>query len=97
MIFDDSAYADIPVEMIQKAILAEGFQLFRAEGPIYRFMLFNVDPSDYRIDQPCVVTEHACARVLWLPHPHLGLESRDVERIAEGIEKVMSHIDKLRQ
>lgn len=96
MRFDDAAYADIPIDLIHQALQAEGLPTFRAEGPIYRFVLFNVKPEDYRIDQPCTVTERVCARSLWLLHPYLGLEKSQVEHIADAIEKVTSHADDLR-
>ena len=89
-------YADIPVDVIQKALAAEGVPFFRAEGPIYGFILFNVSPDDYRIDQNCSVTEHACSRILWLLHPYLGLGEDQIERIAVAIEKVMGNADELR-
>lgn len=95
-IFDDPLYADIPIEIIKKALEAEGLQLFRAEGPIYRFVLFNVDPEHYRIDQPCTVTERICSRGLWLLHAYLGLETSVIEQMADAIEKVMQNLDDLR-
>jgi L-glutamine:2-deoxy-scyllo-inosose/3-amino-2,3-dideoxy-scyllo-inosose aminotransferase len=97
MMFDDPAYADIPVTVLQNAFTAEGVPAFRAEGPIYRFILFNLPPEAYRIDQPCSVTEHACNRILWLLHAYLGLEQRQVEKIADVIEKVMNNVDDLRK
>lgn len=96
MLFDDPAYADLPIEIIQQAFAAEGLPFFRAEGPIYRFVLFNMPPEAYRLDQPCTVTEQACARLLWLMHPYLGLDDSLVERMAAVIEKVMTHVDELR-
>jgi dTDP-4-amino-4,6-dideoxygalactose transaminase len=97
MIFDDPAYADIPTEAIQAAFGAEGLPVLRAEGPIYRFILFNVEPEAYRIDQPCVITEHTCARVVWVIHPFLGLEQHQIERIADIVEKVAQNADALRE
>jgi hypothetical protein len=97
MLCDDPAYADIPIEVIQQALHAEGLPLARAEGPIYNFILFNLKPDEYRIDQPCTVTEHSCARVLRLFHPILGLERPVVEKLAETLEKVMGHADDMRR
>ncbi len=97
MIFDDERYRDIPIEMIQKAIAAEGLPLFRAEGPIYRFVLFNLTPEEYRIDQPCTVTESTCARTLWLLHAYLGLEHHQLEKMADAIDKVLANVDLLRK
>jgi dTDP-4-amino-4,6-dideoxygalactose transaminase len=96
MIFDDPAYSDIPVSVIQKAIEAEGLSLLAAEGPIYRHILFNVENEGYRIDQPCSVTEHACLRMLWLLHAYLGLTEDQIEKIADAIEKVMTNANELR-
>lgn len=96
MIFDDPAYAGIPIELIQKAIYAEGLPLITAEGPIYRHALFNLDSDEYRIDQPCTVTELACSRILWLFHAYLGLGMQAVERIAAAIEKVVNNMDELK-
>jgi len=95
--FDDPQYADISVDAIWKALHAEGLPFFKAEGPIYRFILFNVDPKDYRIAQPCSVTERACTRILWLLHAYLGLEERQVEKIADAVEKVMGNLGELRK
>jgi dTDP-4-amino-4,6-dideoxygalactose transaminase len=97
MLFDDPKYANVSVDTIQKALAAEGLPVLRAEGPIYEFILFNVNPEAYRIDQPCVVTENACARMLWLLHAYLGLDRAQVERIGDAIEKVMSNVDALKE
>ena len=96
MVFDDPEYADIPVDLIYKAFHAEGVPFSRAEGPIYSFILFNLAPHEYRIDQPCVVTEQMVARMLWLLHPYLGLAKDQIERIADTIEKIMGNLDALR-
>jgi dTDP-4-amino-4,6-dideoxygalactose transaminase len=98
MIFDDPAYADIPIDVIHKALQAERApSFFRAEGPIYRFILFNLQPHEYRIHNACTVTEQACSRILWLLHAHLGLDGNDLEKIAGAIEKVMHNTDELRK
>jgi dTDP-4-amino-4,6-dideoxygalactose transaminase len=96
-ILDDPAYTDLPIEILHKAIEAEGLPMFRAEGPIYRYILFNLPQDHYRIDKPCSVTENTCARSLWLLHPYLALESSEVERIADAIEKVTVNVDDLRR
>lgn len=96
MIFDDREYADIPIDVVHKAIQAEGLLLARAEGPIYRYVLFNLEPEAYRIDQPCSVTEQTCSRMLWLFHAYLGLDMSVVEKAADAIEKVVRGADELR-
>lgn len=97
MLFDDPLYADIPIEVIEKAFQAEGIEIIRAEGPIYKFILFNADPEAYRIDQPCLVTEQACSRMLWMLHVYLGLGDVQVQRIGDAIEKVMSNVAELKR
>jgi L-glutamine:2-deoxy-scyllo-inosose/3-amino-2,3-dideoxy-scyllo-inosose aminotransferase len=95
--FDAPEYADVPIELIHKALVAEGVSFFRAEGPIYRFILFNLKEHEYRIDGSCDVTEGICARSLWLLHAFLGLEDDQIARVADAIEKVVSNIDHLRR
>jgi len=96
MVFDDPAYADIPIATIQKALTAEGVPTGRAEGPMYDFMLFNLKPQEYRIDRPCSQTRHVCERTLWMLHPYLGMDRSDLEKIAVAIEKVLDNADELR-
>lgn len=96
MIFDDAEYADIPIDTIQKAMQAEGLSVLRAEGPIYRFILFNLESDAYRIDHDCTVTERACSRILWVLHPYLGLDEHYIVKMADAIEKVVSNMDELR-
>jgi hypothetical protein len=96
LLFDDPAYADIPIEVLHRAFESEGLPFFRAEGPIYDFILFNVDREAYRIDKPCTVTEQACSRILWLLHAYLGLEHAQLEKIGDAIERVMCNTDQLR-
>lgn len=91
MMFDHPAYADIPLELIQDALVAEGLQVEKTWGPVYDFILFNLSPDDYRVDQPCVVTEQISARMLWILHTNLGLDVREVDKIADAIEKVMTN------
>lgn len=96
MIFDDPQYRHIPIETLRQAILAEGLTLLRVEGPIYGFILFNLSQDSYRIDRPCAVTEMTCDRALWLFHGFLGLGMEQVQRIAEAIEKVVTHLSDVR-
>jgi hypothetical protein len=72
--------------------------MISAEGPIYRFKLFNLPPDEYRIAaEGCPVTEHVCARSAWLLHPYLGLGRTEVDLIAETLEKVTGNIELLRR
>jgi L-glutamine:2-deoxy-scyllo-inosose/3-amino-2,3-dideoxy-scyllo-inosose aminotransferase len=98
MLFDDAHYSDVPIEIIQKAIEAEGVPLIPTwgMGPVYRFILFNLKPEAYRVAGDCPVTELMTKRLLWLHHPFLGFEQDRLECIADAIEKVLNNIDELR-
>jgi len=96
MIFDDPLYNEVPIKSIQDAMIAEGLPVFWSEGPIYKSKFWNVEPENYRIPQECTATEHACSKMVWLLHPYLGLDSFQLEKIADVIEKVTSGIDALR-
>jgi len=97
MIFDDPEYADIPVEILQKALNAEGLPLERTWGPLYEHQLFNLETKDYRIDGlACEVMEQTHARALWLFHALLGWDDSCIDSIAEIIEKVLANGDALR-
>lgn len=96
MLFDDPSYAGISVEVIRAALEAEGVRVLHPEGPMYRHVLFNLECPAYRIDQPCLVTEHTRQCALLLMHPYLGLDQVQIEKIADSIEKVMSNAEALR-
>jgi dTDP-4-amino-4,6-dideoxygalactose transaminase len=95
MLFDAPEYVDVPIDLLQRAMTAEGLPVLRGEGPIYNMVLFNVSQTDFRIHSPCEVTEHVCKHMLWLLHPYLGLDEDNVNRIAEVIEKVTANIGAL--
>lgn len=96
MLFDDPSYADIPLSVISKALTAEGLPVLTTWGPVYQFVLFNLERDAYRIDQPCTVTEHVSQRMLWILHALLGLEPSAIERMADAIEKVIQNVNELR-
>jgi dTDP-4-amino-4,6-dideoxygalactose transaminase len=96
MIFDHPDYRDTPREMIFKALSAEGLQLHYTWGPVWKFRLFNLDPSCYRVHGACPVTEHTTDRMLWINHSYLGLDPLMINRIGDAIEKVVTNIEELR-
>jgi len=78
--------------------------------PVYKSALFPVDPSEFpalswgraeplnpRIKYHCPVSERAAyEESVWLPH-HLFLGSRkDIDDIADAVEKVCEYIEELR-
>lgn len=95
MLFDDAAYTDVNIGKLQAALEAEGLPISRPEGPSYNDLLFNLPTGEYRIDQPCTVTEHVCERGLWLLHPYLIMDHRVLEKIADAIEKVLNETGEL--
>ena len=95
MIFDDPIYRDIPLSVIQRALTAEGLPVMMTWDPVYRFILFNLHPSAYRIHRLCTVTEGIGTRVLWLLHAYLGLPRNQLESIATAIEKVLCNLPEL--
>ena len=96
MMFDAPEYADVPIDVIHRAIEAEGAFLIRAEGPIYKFILFNLRSDEYDVPEPCVVTEATCDRALWLLHVFLDLSHDELGKMADAIEKVLGNLDALR-
>lgn len=54
-------------------------------------------PEEYLIDHACAVTQRICERSLWMLHPYLGLDHAVLEKIADTVEKVLSHTDELRE
>ena len=98
MIFDDPSYADIPLDVIQKAIYAEGLSTSKTWGPVYDFILFNLPNEAYRIDKEgCPVTQNISASMLYLTHAYLALDRQHIEIIADILEKVMDNSDQLRE
>lgn len=96
MLFDDPGYADIPLDLIQKALEAEGLPSMRIWDPVYRFILFNLSPGEYRVDQECTVAERLVPRSLWLMHAYLGLEMRVLEKVGDALEKVLVNVHELK-
>jgi len=96
MLFDDPEYADIPLPIIRDALVAEGVDVIKTWGAVFRFVLWNLSPDEYRIHEDCRVTDAVGGRLLWMLHAYLMLEMRDIERIAEAIEKVMGNVGDLR-
>jgi hypothetical protein len=88
----------VPRTTIIKALAAEGVSLGGTYGPVYKHMLFNLEPAQYRMAEGgCPVadtigTEYA----LVLMHYWLGAEPSTIEAIAAGIHKVACNADALR-
>ena len=69
---------------------------FSNEGPMYRSILFNLEPKAYLIDQRCSVREQTRPNALWLMHAYLGLGHGATRKLAEAIETFRVNADSLR-
>jgi dTDP-4-amino-4,6-dideoxygalactose transaminase len=49
VVFDGKEWEGITSEKLVQALSAEGFPASMTYGPVYRHLLFNLDPADYRI------------------------------------------------
>lgn len=96
MLFDDARYNDTPIDLLQKAIEAEGVPLIPTWGPVHRYILFNLKPEAFRVEGECAVTERTSQRLLWLHFSFLGSDPEKLDGIASAIEKVVENIDELR-
>jgi dTDP-4-amino-4,6-dideoxygalactose transaminase len=96
LLFDDPMFDGVTVAALRAALAAEGLPLSPTWGPVWRFNLFNLPAGAYRVEEPCTVTEQLSPRVLWLLHAYLGLEQKELDTIADVIEKVCDNLDELR-
>jgi L-glutamine:2-deoxy-scyllo-inosose/3-amino-2,3-dideoxy-scyllo-inosose aminotransferase len=98
LMFDHGPLRHVPRATIIKALAAEGVTLMGTYGPVYKHMLFNLEPAQYRMAEGgCPVadtigTEYA----LVLMHYWLGADAGTIEAIAAGIHKVACNAEALR-
>ncbi|HEV8486259.1 MAG TPA: DegT/DnrJ/EryC1/StrS family aminotransferase [Blastocatellia bacterium] len=107
--YDPEGFGGASRDRFVAALEAEGIP---ADGlfyePIYRSVLFNVDPRDFPAlrsrgteDLPwakthCLVAERAAyLESVWLPHQLLLGSPEDVDQIVEAVEKIQSNVDEL--
>lgn len=96
-IFDAPEFSDIPLSVVRDAIAAEGLNLWPMDGPMYQFVQFNIAKDDYRMPEPCTVTEAISETALSMHHALLGQPDEEIQMIAEAIEKVATNLDELRK
>lgn len=98
VIFDQEPLNKIPLDVLLKAINAEGVPMSRGYPPVYRHTLFNLPPSDYVIpDEGCKVAEDiAGARAAGLFHQWLGAGDDVLEAIGDVLTKIASNSASLR-
>jgi dTDP-4-amino-4,6-dideoxygalactose transaminase len=100
LVFDGGPAAEVPAWRLQKAMDAEGLPCHGSYGPVYRHMLYNMRPSQYRIHsgETCPVAETAGTRhAVCLPHHWLGADATVIEAMGEIVAKVAKHAAALRE
>jgi dTDP-4-amino-4,6-dideoxygalactose transaminase len=94
--YDSRAFGGAPRDRFVAALEAEGIP---SDGlfyePIYRSMLFPVDPRRW-VGTRCPVSERAAySESVWLPHQLLLGGPEDVDQIVEAVEKIHRNVDEL--
>ncbi len=97
VIFDGNGIKDVPLERIIEACAAEGLQMGKTYGPVYKHLLFNMADNEYRIDGgSCPVAEIiGWARTAMLGHPYLGCNDETAARMGDIIAKVIKNYKEL--
>ena len=96
MIFDDPAYADIPVESSKRRCKRKVCRSFapkaRSTGSFFSTLTRGVSHRS-------ALHGHRARLLarLWLLHAYLGLDESQIEKIADAIEKVMSTVKLLKR
>ena len=94
IVFETERWMKYPLEVISRALGAEGFVCANDNyGPVYRHLLFNLPPEDYTLP-PCPNTEHISARALVVGHEYMGIPE-NVDIIAAAVKKVSENLDEL--
>jgi len=96
--FDKLAASGIPRNSISEALKAEGVWIGGTYGPVYKHMLYNADPKEFRISGgSCPVAETAgTANAFSLAHQFLGCSESDICKIGEIIKKVAINMNELK-
>lgn len=97
VIADSDTIGQVPKETIAKALVAEGLNQGGSYGVVYKHMLYNMNPSKYRIaNGRCPVAETiGTDRCFVLAHQWLGAPQETIHAIAGIFGKVAANADKL--
>jgi dTDP-4-amino-4,6-dideoxygalactose transaminase len=97
-LFDGPQTADLPLELLIKAALAEGLPTRPTYGPVYRHMLYNMPRDSYKIAEGgCPVAETTGTdRALILSHQWLGSDEATLRAIGEILFKLARSAHNLR-
>jgi L-glutamine:2-deoxy-scyllo-inosose/3-amino-2,3-dideoxy-scyllo-inosose aminotransferase len=93
LIFDGEEIKDVPLERIIDACNAEGLELSKTYGPVYKHLLFNLTEDEYRIDGgSCPIAEiTGTERTAMLAHPYLGCDDNTAAQMGDIIAKVVAN------
>jgi dTDP-4-amino-4,6-dideoxygalactose transaminase len=96
LVFDGQEWEGIGSARLASALAAEGFPAGPTYGPVYRHLLFNLDPADYRIaDGVCQQSEFIHEHTLIITHWNMYFPEEGI-RFAEGIRKLSENRNELR-
>ncbi len=97
-IFDAEPMRGIPLQTIIAAIGAEGLQACESYGPVYKHVLYNAEPDEYRIAEGgCPNAETAGTKhAVFFNHKILGLPKSEIVKIGDIITKVVSNYSELK-
>lgn len=91
VVFDGPGWAKVPREKLAAALVAEGRGLGGTYGPVYKHLLFNMQPGEYRLaDGGCPVCDHLCAHAFSMIHYTMYYQETAVAT-AEIIRKISDH------
>ncbi len=96
LVFDGKEWEGIGSAKLAHALNAEGFPAGLTYGPVYRHLLFNLDPADYRIaDGACPQSEFIHEHTLIITHWNMYFPEEGI-RFAEGVRKLSENRKELR-
>ena len=92
VMLDEGPAAQVPLARLREALAAEGAPVFTGTyGPVYKHMLWNLRPGEYRIDGgSCPVSEDlATKRAIGVMHYLLGADKATIDVIGQALAKVL--------
>ena len=98
ILFDREPLAEVPLLGIIQALKAEGLNVGKTYGPVYRHQLYNMTADTFRIEGgSCPVAEMVgTERAVVLSHPWLDSEKQIIDVIGNIFEKVAVNAEALK-
>lgn len=97
-IFDGTPLERVPIDMLRRALIAEGVPVIRSYGAVPDHLLFNLEEGkDYSLPAEGIAVSRKIGgdRVVMLAHQWLGSSAETLERIADAVEKVAAGAEAL--